>query len=120
METSGKRPRLRVLLGEAIALGPGKARLLTEIEKNGSISAAARTMRMSYRRAWLLVAEMNRAFREPLVVGGVGGLKGGGASVTPHGRRVLAKYVAMEEKAVRALSADMRAFVKYLKRPVNI
>ncbi|MFN7191960.1 MAG: ModE family transcriptional regulator, partial [Rhodospirillales bacterium] len=55
-------PRLRILLGEAIAVGPGKADLLAAIAAGGSISAAARTMGMSYRRAWLLVDELNRVF----------------------------------------------------------
>ncbi|MBL8806352.1 MAG: LysR family transcriptional regulator [Rhodospirillales bacterium] len=119
MEARQTGPRLRVLLGEAIALGPGKSRLLGEIDKTGSISAAARAMEMSYRRAWLLVAEMNSAFRSPLVISGAGGRQGGGAVVTDFGRRVLAKYLAMEAKATRALSADMAAFEKYLKRPVS-
>ncbi len=70
--TSGA-PRLRVLLGEAIAIGPGKAQLLERIEATGSISAAARTMGMSYRRAWLLVDTMNQCFHEPLVETAAGG-----------------------------------------------
>ena len=60
-------PQVRVLLGNAIAMGPGKAALLAAIERTGSISAAAREMRMSYRRAWTLVETMNASFREPAV-----------------------------------------------------
>ncbi len=115
-----RTPRLRILLGEAIALGPGKARLIAEIEKSGSISAAAREMGMSYRRAWLLVAEMNASFRGPLVVSETGGRRGGGARVTPLGRRVLSSYQAMEAKAARTLSGDMAAFAKFLKNSLIV
>ena len=61
------QPRLRILLGSAIAMGPGKADLLQAIEAEGSITGAARRMGMSYRRAWLLVEVMNDSFRRPLV-----------------------------------------------------
>ena len=111
-------PRLRILLGEAIALGPGKAALLAEIGKSGSISQAARAMEMSYRRAWTLVAEMNRAFRAPLVTSEAGGRRGGGAVVTELGRDVLARYVRMESRARRALAIDIAAFGRLL-RPVQ-
>jgi molybdate transport system regulatory protein len=109
-------PRLRVLLGEAVALGPGKARLLAEIAATGSISAAARAMGMSYRRAWMLVAEMNRAFRAPLVEAGPGGKCGGGAQVTELGRSALLRYRAMEEKAQKTLAKDVAKFAEMLKK----
>ncbi|MBI3505502.1 MAG: LysR family transcriptional regulator [Proteobacteria bacterium] len=108
-------PRLRILLGEAIALGPGKATLLAAIEKTGSISAAARAMGMSYKRAWVLVAEMNGAFRAPLVASEAGGRRGGGAAVTELGRDVLARYVRMETRARRALAIDIAAFSRLLR-----
>ncbi len=114
----GKRadgPRLRILLGEAIALGPGKAALLAAIGSSGSISQAARAMGMSYRRAWTLVAEMNRAFRAPLVTSEAGGRRGGGAVVTELGRDVLARYVRMESRAKRALAVDIAAFGRLLR-----
>ena len=85
-------PRVRILAGSAIAIGPGKADLLEAIAETGSISAAARRMRMSYRRAWLLVHTMNDCFSSPLVEAEKGGAAGGGARLTPTGRKVLAKY----------------------------
>lgn len=109
-------PRVRILLGEAIALGPGKARLLAEIAASGSISAAARAMGMSYRRAWLLVAEMNAAFRAPLVEAGSGGRRGGGARLTAQGQMVLARYRAMESKAHKTLARDIAGFSRLLKK----
>jgi molybdate transport system regulatory protein len=85
-------PRIRILAGSQIALGPGKADLLRAIDETGSISAAARDMGMSYRRAWLLVHTMNECFREPLVEAVKGGPEGGGARLTKTGREVLSHY----------------------------
>ena len=86
------QPRLRLKTGNIIALGPGKIQLLQEIQQQRSISAAARAMKMSYRRAWLLVDTMNTCFRDPLVLTATGGSKGGGAELSSTGRRVLELY----------------------------
>ncbi|MBK1698685.1 winged helix-turn-helix domain-containing protein [Rhodovibrio salinarum] len=102
--------RLRVLLGEATAIGPGKADLLDAVARTGSISGAARAMGMSYRRAWLLIDTMNKCFQAPLVETNAGGKGGGGARVTDLGRDVLARYRAMEEKARTAVGDDLDAF----------
>ncbi len=102
-------PRLRILFGHAIALGPGKANLLEQIAETGSISAAARRMNMSYRRAWLLVDTMNQCFRKPLVGTSTGGKGGGGAQITDLGMEVLRRYREMERKAAVAVSEDMAA-----------
>ena len=74
------RLRLRIQFGDTAMLGPGKADLLELIRTTGSIAAAGRAMSMSYKRAWLLVEEMNQAFREPLVDSSRGGTRGGGAA----------------------------------------
>lgn len=109
-------PRLRVLLGSAIAMGPGKADLLEAIDAEGSITRAARCMSMSYRRAWLLVETMNTCFRDPLVETARGGKRGGGAHLTPLGRDVLGRYRAMEAKATASLKSDMAGFRGLLRR----
>lgn len=109
-------PQLRILLGNAIAIGPGKADLLEGIARTGSIAAAARALGMSYRRAWLLVETMNRSFRTPLVGAAKGGPRGGGAALTPNGAEALARYRRMEARAQRLLSADMARFAALLKR----
>jgi molybdate transport system regulatory protein len=108
-------PQLRILLGAAIAIGPGKADLLEAIARTGSIAAAGRTLGMSYRRAWLLVDTMNRSFRTPLVGAAKGGRRGGGAVLTANGRRVLARYRRMEERAHRLLAKEMTRFAALLK-----
>lgn len=107
-------PRLRVLFGHAIALGPGKAELLEAIAETGSISAAARRMNMSYRRAWLLVDTMNQCFRTPLVGTATGGKGGGGAQITEFGREMLQRYRDMERKALAACADDMATITAQL------
>ena len=107
MANRGCQLKIRVMAGPVIAFGPGKATLLAAIERTGSISAAAREMGMSYRRAWLLVDEMNRSFREPLVGTAAGGPGGGGANVTQFGQDVLSRYRKMEDKAVDAVAQEM-------------
>ena len=107
---------LRVLGARAAALGPGKAELIERIDQTGSISAAARAMGMSYRRAWQLVEALNADFREPVIRTAGGGRQGGGASVTAYGRRLAARFRAMEDKASAAVAADLRRFAAELKR----
>ena len=100
-------PRIRILLGSSIAIGPGKAALLEAIGETGSIAAAGRRMGMSYRRAWVLAKTMNACFRGPLIDAAKGGIGGGGARLTALGREVLALYRAMEEHAAAAVTRDM-------------
>jgi len=83
------RFRLRIMAGEVIAIGPGKVELLEAISATGSITAAARQLGMSYRRAWMLLDELNRALREPAIDSAKGGTHGGGSELTPTGRMLL-------------------------------
>lgn len=94
--------KLRLLFGDQLVFGPGKAALLARIAETGSIAAAGRAMGMSYRRAWALVEEMNAAFRCPLVASTRGGAGGGGASLTEAGTEVLSAYQAMLARAEAA------------------
>jgi len=96
-------------------MGPGKAELVERIGASGSISAAAREMGMSYRRAWQLVEAINADSKQPVVVTAIGGARGGGARVTPFGQRLVADYRRMEAKAASAISADLRRFAALLK-----
>jgi len=100
-------PKIRILIGAVVAIGPGKADLLAAIERTGSISAAARQMGMSYRRAWLLVEAMNATFHQPLVETLTGGEGGGGARITALGEDVLRRYRVMEARAARAVRSDL-------------
>ena len=89
-------PTLKILLGAAVALGPGKVALLEAVNQTGSISGAAREMGMSYRRAWKLIEAMNFDFKSPLVITNAGGSGGGGAQVTPAVFDALKRYLFME------------------------
>ncbi|HZM04186.1 MAG TPA: LysR family transcriptional regulator [Candidatus Saccharimonadales bacterium] len=108
------RPRLRVVTGATIALGPGKAELLEWLGETGSITKAAQEMKMSYMRAWSLIQTMNRCFNQPVVVSTHGGAKGGGARLTKTGRQVLALYQKMEAECLRVISPMQKQLEKYL------
>ena len=97
-------------------MGPGKAELIERIGRTGSISAAARDMGMSYRRAWQLVESLNETFDEPVVTTATGGMRGGGARVTAFGARLVAWFRAMEDKASAAIAADLRRFTGRLRK----
>jgi molybdate transport system regulatory protein len=90
--------KIQLYCGDEIAMGPGKADLLEAIRRGGSISAAARDMSMSYRRAWLLVDAMNRCWREPVVETSPGSARGGGARLSPFGEGVLARYRMLQAR----------------------
>ncbi len=89
--------------------------MLDAIARGGSISAAARAMKMSYRRAWWLVDMMNRHFRDPLVRGASGGAQGGGAHVTEAGFVVLARFRAMKAAAMAAVADGLAACALLLR-----
>ena len=108
------RSRLRILSGDLIALGPGKVDLLETIGREGSISQAARERHLSYRRAWNMVDTMNRCFKEPLVISVTGGKGGGGAELTPTGKRVIKLYREMENNANVAIQTEWKALKKLL------
>jgi molybdate transport system regulatory protein len=110
------KTRIRVLLGSAFAIGPGKADLLQAIAQTGSISAAARSMDMSYRRAWLLIDTMNQCFRKSVVDTATGGKGGGGAHITPFGRAVLRRYRVIEVRAAAAIAHDIKLFTREFLR----
>src|SRR3954454_24444882 len=84
--------RISIVFESGARIGPGKARLLESVRDTGSISAAAREMRMSYKRAWGLLDSMNHAFTQPLVAAAPGGAGGGGAMLTQFGAEVLERY----------------------------
>ena len=87
MKTQELHLRLRIELGMDIAIGPGKADLLEGIAEMGSIAAAGRRMQMSYKRAWYLIATLNRCFDKPLVRARKGGRGAGGAELTATSKR---------------------------------
>ena len=107
---------VRISLDPGGRIGPGKIDLLEEIAACGSISAAGRAMEMSYRRAWELVEEMNAIFAGPVVERQVGGKNGGGATLTPLGRSLVARYRAIE----KAVDAAARSHLDQLQKDVGV
>lgn len=99
--------KIRIAHGKNTAMGPGKADLLQAIIDTGSISAAAKRMNMSYKRAWQLVDDMNSCFQRPLVETAMGGVHGGGATITDFGLEILATYRALIAKTESAASEEL-------------
>lgn len=107
--------RVRISHAGQTALGPGKVALLQAISECGSISAAAKQMQMSYRRAWELVDVMNRCFDQPVVVSTTGGPHGGGAQVTVFGQQLMAAYQQILLKTALAATQELETIRKHLK-----
>ncbi|MFG6666270.1 winged helix-turn-helix domain-containing protein [Halomonas sp. HNIBRBA4712] len=107
--------QLRLALARDVVIGPGKAELLEAIERTGSISAAGRSLRMSYKKAWQLIDTMNGHFPQPLVATQAGGHERGGAHLTALGRRVLTHYRALERTLSPEASPEARALIELLE-----
>jgi molybdate transport system regulatory protein len=107
---------LRVLKGNVKAIGPGKIALLEAIRDTGSISGAARKLRMSYRRAWMLVDDLNRRLSKGVVEATPGGKLGGGTTLSPTGHKLVNLYRDIERNALRHTSASTRALLGLLAK----
>ena len=104
--------RLRLKCGDQVVIGPGKIALLEAIGTSGSISAAARALGMSYRRAWLLVDEMNRGLVSPVIRATTGGTRGGGATLTDVALQIIERYRAVQATALVAAADDLSALLQ--------
>jgi molybdate transport system regulatory protein len=107
---------IRIDLANGKRIGPGKVALLEAISKEGSISGAARSLDMSYRRAWLLVDEINTSLSEPAVAAATGGQRGGGATLTPTGEQIISLYRAIEDHARTSSNSEFRTIEKLARK----
>ena len=107
--------KIRIAIGKTIAMGPGKADLLDAIDETGSISAAAKQMKMSYRRAWELVDVMNKSFNQPLVISSPGGVNGGGALLSGFGRSILQNYRDLVKKSSNAAQPELQQILSNIQ-----
>src|SRR3954470_7702858 len=114
-DVNDTRLTLRVDFGPGRSIGPGKIRLLEAIDSTGSISQAGRSLGMSYRRAWLLIDDMNQCFRHAVVSAKPGGSQGGGAVLTEFGAGVVRDYRAIETAATDAAGSRLRELERALK-----
>jgi molybdate transport system regulatory protein len=108
--------RMRVTAGDVIAVGPGKIALLEAIADTGSLTSAAKSLDMSYRRAWLLLGELNRAMRKPAVDSAKGGQHGGGSELTDAGRKLIELYRRIDATANKSCAADIKAMLAMMAR----
>jgi molybdate transport system regulatory protein len=106
------RLRVSIVFESGARIGPGKAKLLESIRDTGSISAAAREMGMSYKRAWVLLDSINQAFTEPVVTAASGGAGGGGAILTEFGAEVLERYNRILDRAATNAADDLVALAR--------
>jgi molybdate transport system regulatory protein len=107
--------RFRIDFGENSNIGPGKVALLEGIKAHGSLSDAARSMGISYRRAWLLIDSVNKSFKIPATVNSAGGRGGGGAEVTAFGSLLIERYREVERK----LDVVAGEYLKEIRAQVN-
>lgn len=105
----GDRLSVRLDLASGARIGPGKVAVLEEIARSGSISAAGRALRISYRRTWELVEELNRSFDTPVVETAAGGSGGGGAVLTRAGRAIVERYRTIEMDTALAARKHLQA-----------
>ncbi len=108
------RFRLRVVSGDVVSVGPGKIALLEAIGDTRSITAAAKSIGMSYRRAWVLVDEMNASLERPAVASSTGGERGGGSILTDTGLELVTLYRRVEATAAKACAADLTRMLRLL------
>ena len=104
------RGKLWVEVGGRAVLTEAAADLLEQIEACGSLSEAARRLRFAYRRAWLLVDGLNKAWPAPLVCTATGGKQGGGTQITELGRHVLKSYRDLQLQLEHLLDAAENPF----------
>ncbi len=110
------RLTIRLDLASGTRIGPGKIALLEAIGRSGSISAAGRELRMSYRRAWDLVEELNRGLGAAVVTTATGGAGGGGAMLTPLGHALIAEYRAIERESLATAMPRIDAILRGASR----
>jgi molybdate transport system regulatory protein len=111
--------RFRIDFGPGCSVGPGKIELLEAIRRSGSLSQAARDLKMSYRRAWLLLDQLNRSFAEPVATTSVGGAHGGGAAVTAFGAALATSYRKIERATSVLARAEIATFARKCCAPAG-
>ena len=113
---AGDRLNIRIDLANGLRIGPGKVAVLEEIARSGSISAAGRALRMSYRRTWELVEDLNTGLGAPVVETAAGGSGGGGTVLTQAGKAVIERYRAIEVDTAVAARKHLLALNRFRAR----
>jgi molybdate transport system regulatory protein len=113
---AGDRLSIRIDLPNGGRIGPGKIALLEQIARTGSMSAAGRTLKMSYRQTWGLVDDLNRVLGTAVIEATTGGSRGGGAVLTEVGKAVVSTYRAIEIDAALAARKHLSALIRAVPR----
>lgn len=104
--------RLRIDVSSTASVGPGKVALLEHIDRVGSLSQAARELGLSYRRAWLLLDDLNHSFAEPVASASVGGVGGGGVQLTTFAKELIRAYREVEQIALHETRKRFAPLIK--------
>ena len=100
------KSRIWIEIGDNVLVGEGRVRLLKEIEAQGSLSKAAKSIGMSYKKAWTLIDAVNKSAKEAVVTTSVGGQKGGGTVITPYGKNLIAAFERINKKCWEFLDEE--------------
>lgn len=106
MEELNFKSRIWIEAGDKVLLGPGRVRLLKTIDETGSLSVAAKTVHMSYKKAWDLIDAVNRSAPQPVVTKSTGGKNGGGTILTPYGKELISIYDRANARCWELLSSE--------------
>lgn len=106
------KSRIWIEVGDKVVIGQGRVRLLQEIEALGSLSKAAKSLGMSYKKAWNLVDSVNKSAKEAVVITSVGGQKGGGTRVTPYGQGLIRAFEQLNKKCWDYLDSEFEMIKK--------
>lgn len=103
------RSRIWIETGGNVLVGEGRIRLLKAIEKEGSLSKAAKSIDMSYRKAWILLDAINKSAKKEVVTKTVGGHQGGGTLVTPYGKKLIVAFETINRNCWTFLDQQLKA-----------
>lgn len=103
------KSRIWIEAGDNVLIGEGRVRLLKEIDAQGSLSKAAKSMGMSYKKAWTLVDAINKSAKEAVVTKTVGGQQGGGTIITPYGKRLIEAFDTINKNCWHFLDKQLKA-----------
>ena len=91
-----------------ILLGEGRVALLRAIDETGSLSQAAKSLKMSYKKAWSLIDALNKRAEKPVITTSIGGKGGGGARLTPYGKALVNAFDTVNKNCWKFLDKEMK------------
>lgn len=102
------KSRIWVEVDNKVLMGEGRVRLLKAIGETGSLSKAAKSLKMSYKKAWTLMSAVNKSAKEPVFISATGGKDGGGATLTPYGKSLIHAFETINENCWNFLNGQLK------------